>query len=104
MRSLWLQSDSVKCVHPGWELVSGFEAVIQSWELIIKNTARIRFELDNVDIVVNGGIALASCLEHIYDGETSLGVTIATNLFQQNADGRWLMLVHHASPFARRLP
>jgi ketosteroid isomerase-like protein len=104
MRSVWLQADDIKCVHPAWERMSGWEAVMHSWELIMANTARIRFGLEEVEVVVNGGIGFVSCLEHIYDGEELVGVAVATNLFQQNAEGRWLMLHHHASPFTRRLP
>ncbi|HEY8694078.1 MAG TPA: nuclear transport factor 2 family protein [Chloroflexota bacterium] len=103
MQAVWLHSDEVKCIHPGWEVLTGWEAVIESWEAIIRNTLRIRFELGDVSVVVNGGIGWVECLEHIYDGETLAGLAIATNLFQQNPDGRWLMIHHHASPFARRM-
>ncbi|HLY67391.1 MAG TPA: nuclear transport factor 2 family protein, partial [Chloroflexota bacterium] len=97
LQSVWLHSDDVKCIHPGWELMSGWEQVMRSWSLIFENTARIRFELSDVQVVVNGGIGWVECLERIYDGESVVGEAIATNLFQQNPDGRWLMLHHHAS-------
>jgi ketosteroid isomerase-like protein len=103
MKTLWLQSDDVKCVHPAWERLSGYEQVMHSWDLIIQNTNRIRFELQDVSVVVNGGIGWVSCLENIFDGDTALGTAVTTNLFQQNPDGRWLMIHHHASPFTRRL-
>ena len=104
MEAVWLRTDDVKCIHPGWELLSGWVAVMQSWALIMRNTQRIRFELQDVAVVVNGGIGWVECLEHIFDGDTLVGLAVATNLFQQNADGRWLMIHHHASPFTRRLP
>ena len=31
MDKLWLQDDSVKCVHPGWEICSGWPDVRDSW-------------------------------------------------------------------------
>ncbi len=104
MQAVWLRTDDVKCIHPGWELLSGWEPVMQSWALIMRNTQRIRFELQDLAVVVNGGIGWVECLEHIFDGDTLVGLAVATNLFQQNADGRWLMIHHHASPFTRRLP
>jgi len=104
MEAVWLRTDDVKCIHPGWELLSGWDPVMQSWALIMRNTQRIRFELQDVAVVVNGGIGWVECLEHIFDGDTLVGLAVATNLFQQNADGRWLMIHHHASPFTRRLP
>jgi ketosteroid isomerase-like protein len=102
MRAIWLRSDEVKCIHPGWELLTGWDAVMDSWAAIIRNTPRIRFELQDVSVVVNGGIGWVECLEHIYDGDNLAGLAVTTNLFQQNADGRWLMIHHHASPFVRR--
>lgn len=103
MQMVWLRSDDVKCIHPGWELLSGWDTVMDSWAAIIRNTPRIRFELEDVSVVVNGGIGWVECIEQIFDGEALAGSAAATNLFQQNADGRWLMIHHHASPFVRRM-
>jgi ketosteroid isomerase-like protein len=103
MEEVWLHSDEVKCIHPGSELLSGWDDVMNSWRLIMSNTGRIRFELQDVAVVVNGGIGWVECLEQIYDGETLVGLALATNLFQQNDDGRWLTIHHHASPFSRRI-
>ena len=102
MKAVWLASDEVKCIHPGWELLSGWQAVMDSWQVIIRNTPRIRFDLGDVSVVVNGGIGWVECLEQMYDGDALAGLAVATNLFQQNPDGRWLMICHHASPFVRR--
>jgi ketosteroid isomerase-like protein len=103
MEQVWLRSDDVKCIHPGWELLSGWQDVMRSWAAIMRNTARIRFELDDVAVVVNGGIGWVECLERIFDGGALVGHAVATNLFQQNSDGRWLMIHHHASPFTQRM-
>jgi ketosteroid isomerase-like protein len=103
MEAVWLRSDEVKCIHPGAELLAGWERVMRSWRLIMANTQRIRFELQEVAVVVNGGIGWVECLENIHDGDALVGQAVATNLFQQNEDGRWLMIHHHASPFTRRM-
>ena len=42
MERVWLPDDRVKCVHPGWELLSGFEAIMASWRAIFQNTEAIR--------------------------------------------------------------
>jgi ketosteroid isomerase-like protein len=99
----WLQSDVVKCIHPNWEPLTGWDQVMESWRLIFRNTRRMRFELSDVLVDVRGGFGWVQCIEHIFDGPISLGDAVATNLFQQNADGRWLMVLHHASPFVRRM-
>ena len=31
MEAMWVQTDRAKCVHPGWELLEGWDAVRQSW-------------------------------------------------------------------------
>ena len=31
MDAVWLHTERAKCVHPGWELLSGWEAVRKSW-------------------------------------------------------------------------
>jgi len=103
MQAAWLNSDEIRCVHPGWEPLRGWDSVMASWAAIIRNTQRIRFDLEDVAVVVDGGIGWVSCIERIYDGDTLVGLSIATNLFRQNPDGRWLLVNHHASPFSRRI-
>ena len=34
MDAVWLHTERAKCVHPGWELLSGWEAVRKSWAAI----------------------------------------------------------------------
>jgi ketosteroid isomerase-like protein len=45
MAALWVQAERAKCVHPGWELLEGWEAIRQSWEGIFAHTdyMRLRF-------------------------------------------------------------
>lgn len=104
MRAVWLESDDVACIHPGWELLTGREVVLRSWELIFRDTPRLAFELSDVMVVADRGIGWVSCVENLrHDGEV-VGLAVATNLFRQNADGRWFIVCHHASPYARGLP
>jgi ketosteroid isomerase-like protein len=104
MERLWKHEDNIVCIHPGWDLFTGWLAVRESWTTIFANTEMIRFTITNTKVRVfnnNGKIAaVVVCLENI---ETSvnrqnvkLGV-IATNIFEKNENQQWLLIHHHGS-------
>lgn len=99
MEAVWAKGEHVKCIHPGWTLLAGWEAVRASWEAIFKNTAEIRFSLTDVSVHVDGNLAWVTCTENILSqarGNISVTSVLATNLFERSG-GRWLMIHHHAS-------
>lgn len=99
MEEVWAKGKHVKCIHPGWALLVGWDAVRASWETIFKNTAEIRFSLTDVSVHVDGNLAWVTCTENILSqvrGNISVTSVLATNLFER-AEGRWLMIHHHAS-------
>ena len=105
MERLWKHEDNIVCIHPGWDLFTGWLAVRESWITIFANTEMIRFTITNTKVRVfnnNDGkiAAVVVCLENI---ETSvnrqnikLGV-IATNIFEKNENQQWLLIHHHGS-------
>jgi ketosteroid isomerase-like protein len=104
MRAVWLDDESIKCVHPGWPLLSGFARVMDSWGAIFENTQWIRFELADLDVRVVGGIAWVTNVERMRmreEGGERTAEALATNLFIVRDDA-WRMVLHHASPIARR--
>lgn len=99
MESVWAKWEHAKCVHPGWGLLVGWEAVRASWETIFKNTVEIRFSLSDVSVRVDGNLAWVTCTENILSqvrGNISVTSVLATNLFERQGDA-WLMIHHHAS-------
>jgi ketosteroid isomerase-like protein len=99
MEKVWVHDDHVKCVHPGWPLLSGWDAVRASWEAIFSNTGEIRFTLAEVQVAVRGPLAWVTCTENILSqvrSRVSVTSVLATNIFEQGGDG-WLMIHHHAS-------
>ena len=99
MEKVWAHGEHVKCVHPGWPLLTGWEVVRESWVRIFDNTAEMRFTLSSVEAVVGGAQAWVTCTENILSqvpGRVSVTSVIATNIFQREADG-WKMVLHHAS-------
>lgn len=105
MAALWVDGDSgglARCVHPGAGIISGVEAVLRSWALIMANAEDLQFIVTDVEPVVSGDMATVTCLEIILrPGDAtdpfSSSHAIATNAFVRH-EGRWRMWLHHASP------
>jgi ketosteroid isomerase-like protein len=103
MHEVWVDSDDVSCVHPGWDELRGTSRVMRSWAVIFANTPYIQFFLTDVDVHVGGELAVVRCAENIL---TAVGdaagdaKVLATNVFRRTPDG-WRMWLHHGSPVMR---
>jgi ketosteroid isomerase-like protein len=107
MSAVWADgqyAEAVSCVHPGWTMLRGRDAVLRSWALIMANTSYIQFVLTDVETDVYGDHAVVTCKENILtadeDTETGFlagGSIVATNVFVR-AGGEWRLLLHHGSP------
>jgi hypothetical protein len=64
MCALWLHADWVKCVHPGWEVLRGWEQVRESWEQIFTNSRGLRAAPTEIEIRIEGDFAWVSCTEN----------------------------------------
>lgn len=99
MSEVWLHEDWVKCVHPGWGLIVGWENISESWERIFRHTREIRIQLSYVTVRIEGPLAWVCCLENISNrfGEgVETAQAFSTNLFMLQ-NGGWLLIHHHAS-------
>jgi hypothetical protein len=65
MEGLWKHEDSVFCIHPGWDLFTGWLAIGESWITIFLNTEMIKFIITNTKVRVFDNIAVVVCLENI---------------------------------------
>ncbi len=104
MEALWLHTDWVKCTHPGWDVLIGWEAVRQSWAQIFAVKSRMRVAATDISLQVEGDTAYVSCCEQlaVFADVTAAPLSVTTNaanLFQR-VNGVWRMIHHHAS----RLP
>jgi ketosteroid isomerase-like protein len=100
MEAIWLQEDWIECVHPGWDLLLGWEEVRESWMRIFANTQRVKIALSSVWAHVEGPLAWVACTEHVTSSfATGFDEVLvqATNVFVLR-DGVWRLVVHHASP------
>jgi ketosteroid isomerase-like protein len=99
MEAIWLHADYVRCVHPGWGLLSGWESVRQSWEAIFKDSRELRFTLSDLQVQIEGGLAWVTGTENILSqsqGNISVTAVLATNVYERRGT-RWRMVLHHAS-------
>ena len=99
MDRVWAHGAHVKCVHPGWPLLTGWEAVRESWDTIFTNTEEMRFTLSNVSAAVGGDLAWVTCTENILSevaGRVGVTAILATNLFERDG-ADWRLIHHHAS-------
>jgi ketosteroid isomerase-like protein len=99
MEAAWSHGEHVKCVHPGWPLLSGWPTVRESWRTIFANTAEMRFTIGDVNVVASETMACVTCTENILaevQGRISATSILATNVFERGPQG-WRMILHHAS-------
>ncbi len=111
MDKTWKHDENIVCIHPGWDLFTGWLAIRESWITIFSNTERIRFTITNTKIkILDNKIAVVVCVENIETKDPSSGrmITmgvIATNLFERNElNSQWSLIHHHGSPVTDYIP
>jgi len=103
MKQVWLKADTIQCFHPGWEMLRGWEPVMESWRRIFENTDEIRFELTEARIEIRDSLAWVTLYESLTNriGQESVdAVVLTTNIFEKHSQG-WLLIHHHGSPVAQ---
>ena len=110
MDNLWKHDENVICIHPGWDLFTGWLAIRESFITIFENTEMIKFTITNTKIrTFDNKVALVACLENIETTSADrrlikIGV-IATNIFERNEQlNQWLLIHHHGSPVTNYIP
>jgi SnoaL-like protein len=100
MDDVWAHEDWVRCVHPGWDLITGWQRVRESWVSIFDGGQKMRVSPSEVVINFAGELAWVTCTENVTvfnESSFDTAQAIATNLFVRLQDG-WRMVHHHASP------
>lgn len=94
MRTVWLEDDSVICIHPGSDILQGLVAVHASWKEILRSPPAIRHQAE----ARSQGPLLAVHVGHewVTTGPQRTIVLAVTNVFQITAEG-WRMLLHQGA-------
>ncbi|BAT72972.1 F-box protein SKIP8 [Vigna umbellata] len=93
MSRFWLNADYVKCIHASGELFSGFNAVMQSWQLVFNWEQGLNFQVRDVRARVLADMAWVTMRTYV---DMDTGPFNVTNVFEFH-NGRWYMVHHHSS-------
>jgi len=99
MEAVWLQEEWVRCLHPGWDILEGWEAVRESWQQIFETTKFLRVSLGVQSVRVEKAMAWVCCTEKISsaaEGRFETTYVQTTNIFKL-LNGDWYMVHHHSS-------
>ncbi|MGH7908907.1 MAG: YybH family protein [Thermodesulfobacteriota bacterium] len=100
MDQVWVKDSRAGCVHPGWIMLSGWQAIRQSWENAFDPNDQVDIRLYNMTVEIKGDIAWLTCMQQlIYINRDPIGINMSqsTNIFERYDSG-WRMILHHASP------
>ncbi len=100
MSTLWSHGSASLCVHPGRDVLRGWEAIYSSWEKIFRNTSYMEIEPEVIRIEVNGNLAYVVLVENVLQVAGNRRIkarSMATNIFERMGE-RWYLIHHHGSP------
>ncbi|KAK7318088.1 hypothetical protein RJT34_02786 [Clitoria ternatea] len=93
MSHFWLNADYVKCIHASGELFSGYNAVMQSWQIVFNWEQGLNFQVRDVRARVLTDMAWVTMKTYV---DMDAGPFNVTNVFEFH-NGRWYMVHHHSS-------
>ena len=100
MIGVWLNDPISQCIHPGWDVLIGFENIMTSWQKIFAAAQDLEIKLSHVDVTASENLAWVTCQENLFSivsNGVQLSKVHSTNLFKKVND-EWKMILHHASP------
>lgn len=100
MGEVWSKGSATLCIHPGRNVLVGWEAIALSWEQIFQNTPELAIRTEVKATEIAGDLAYVVVVETVMQvarGRRLEARSLATNIFERMA-GRWLLIHHHASP------
>jgi ketosteroid isomerase-like protein len=103
MGKVWSTENYIQCAHPGWQILRGRGAVIESWRRIFENSPAVQFMLSDVAIEIRDPMAWVTLYENItssLEGQMISATVLTTNIFEKGPDG-WRMIHHHGSTVAQ---
>lgn len=103
MNLLWWQGSTSLCIHPGGQILTGWDTIQASWKSIFQNTDSLEIDIEVIKVEVDRSLAHVVLLETVLQssrGRSFKAQSTATNLFQKMAQ-KWYLVHHHGSPIVR---
>ena len=95
MRSTWLNSDQVYCIHPNGPIQEGLDVVMQQWAFIFQGAEKPEINYKVLQRQQFNDSAIHLIEETIGTGE-SAALILVTNIYKNTPEG-WRLFAHHAS-------
>ncbi len=99
IEGVWINDGRAKCVHAGWPIIFGWEAIRESWKTIFETGGFNHVDVSDFFVEVKENSAWLNCIERAtYSIENRRIVMLAqvTNIFEL-LNEEWKMALHHAS-------
>lgn len=93
MDAIWSVRADASCIHPGWNLLSGRDLVMESWRAILGNPDQPKIVAAVTTFLLGAGDIAAVLVRELVAGNPLL----ATNVFVRE-DGCWRLLHHQSGP------
>lgn len=103
MSLVWWQGTTSLCIHPGSQVLTGWDSIRTSWESIFKNTDLLEIETEIIKAEIDQSLAYVILHETVLQssrGRSLKARSVATNIFQKMAQ-KWYLVSHHGSPIVR---
>ncbi|MEM7007840.1 MAG: nuclear transport factor 2 family protein [Thermodesulfobacteriota bacterium] len=100
MGTVFVHDERAGCMHPGWVMLKGWEAIRQSWENVFDPADQLEIKLHNLSIEIQNDAAWVTCVQeltYIKRDPVVMNVSVSTNIFERGESG-WVMVIHQASP------
>ena len=100
MSTVFVHDERAGCMHPGWVMLNGWEAIRQSWENVFDPRDQLEIKLHNLSVEIHGDTAWVTCIQeltYIKRDPVMMNVSVSTNIFEKT-QSEWKMVIHQASP------
>ncbi|MDJ0650301.1 MAG: nuclear transport factor 2 family protein [Xenococcaceae cyanobacterium MO_188.B19] len=103
MSLVWWQGSTSLCIHPGGNVLIGWDIIRDSWKSIFRNTDFLEIDLEIIKVEIDqalGYVVVGETVLQSSRGRKFQGQSIGTNVFQKMAQ-KWYLVSHHGSPIMR---
>lgn len=96
MKQVWMEDDSIVCIHPGAIRLEGRAEVFDSFAQIFHDAPDMEFVITDVKCVMMENVAVHMVREEVTIDNQLFSVMLTTNIYYR-VNGSWRMSLHHAS-------